>query len=72
MRDSVPSPRPMTPAEHAQGYAVCDCGRFAHAWRASVLKRLPRDYHGELCPVCSLWVCSVTLLQQGMKDDISE
>lgn len=68
----MPSPRSMTPEEREQGYVVRDCGIFAHVWRAGVLKRLPRDYHGELCPECSLWMCSVAMLRSGTENNISK
>lgn len=58
----------MTYTEQEQGYFVCDCGRFAHVWRASVLKRLPRDYHGELCPDCKLWMCGLEKLSAAEHD----
>lgn len=56
-------PRPVTPEEHRQGYAVGDCGKFRHIFRAAVLKRLPRDYHGEISPECKLYMCAVSKLQ---------
>ena len=56
-------PRPLTAEEHRQGYAVCECGKFCHVFRAAVLKRLPKDYHGELCPECHLWMCAVDKIQ---------
>lgn len=56
-------PRTLTPEEYRQGYVVCQCGTFCHIFRAAVLKRLPRDYHGELCPDCKLYMCAVSKLQ---------
>ena len=54
--------RTMTPAEHAQGYAVCPCGN-AHVFRADVVRRLPDGYSGELCGECGLWMCAVDKLR---------
>ena len=56
------SPRPMTPEEHRQGYAICGCEKFAFVWRTSLLRYMPEDYHGELCEECSTWTCSVEKL----------
>ncbi|SRR6266496_650327 len=42
--------RRITAEEHAQGYAICGCEKFAFVWRAELLRWLPTDYHGELCP----------------------
>ena len=56
---------PMTAAEHDQGYTVCPCGKFAHVFRAEVLRKLPRDYSGELCPECKLWMVSVEKLREA-------
>ena len=60
--------RKMTVTEHAQGFAVCDCGKFAHVFWAEVLRRLPQGYSGELCPECSLWMCSVEKLREAGYD----
>lgn len=49
-------PRQMTQKEHEQGFAECECGKV-HIFRSSVLKRLPKDYKGELCQDCNLWMC---------------
>lgn len=57
--------RRMTGAEHAQGFYVCECGKFAHVFRASVVAKLPRGYSGELCPECNLWMCSVEKLREA-------
>ena len=51
--------RPMTPEEHKRGYVVCECGEFAHVFRAEVLRNLPEGYRGELCKQCDLWMCRV-------------
>lgn len=58
-------PRPMTEQEHKQGFIVCDCGKFAHIFRAEILRKLPPDYHGELCPECYGWMCSVEQLKKA-------
>ncbi len=59
---SEPMSRQMTPEEQAQGYALCDCGAFAFVWRAELLHWFPPGYHGELCPQCVTWACSVEKL----------
>jgi hypothetical protein len=56
-------PRPMTKEEHEQGFFICDCKKFAHIFRAELLRKLPDDYHGELCPECSQWLCSIEKLK---------
>ena len=58
-------PRRMTSAEHAQGFTVCPCGKFAHVFRSEVLRRLPTEYIGELCPECFMWMCSVEKLREA-------
>ena len=52
-------PRAMTPEEQAQGYAICGCEKFAFVWRSELMRWLPAGYHGELCPECQTWTCSV-------------
>ena len=59
--------RRLTSEEHAQGFAVCPCGKFAHVFRSAVLTKLPRGYNGELCSECNLWMCSVAkLIEVGL------
>lgn len=65
------SPRSMTQQEHEQGYVICDCGRYTHIWRANLLRRLPRDYHGELCAQCDAWMCDLQKLHQAESDGAS-
>lgn len=48
-----------------QGYTVCGCGKYAHVYRASTLRRLPKGYNGELCEECSCWMVAVEKL--GLK-----
>jgi hypothetical protein len=57
-----------TAQEQAQGYAICDCGKFAFVWRAELLRWMPPGYHGELCQECSTWTCSVEKLK--MAEDV--
>jgi len=52
----------LTPEEIKQGYAVCECGKYAHVFKAAVLKQLPDDYHGEICPDCNLFMVAVDKL----------
>lgn len=53
----------ITPEERAQGWASCPhCDEYAHAIRASVLQGLPRDYYGENCQRCGLFMCRKSLL----------
>ena len=58
-------PRRMTRDEYVQGFIVCPCGKFAHVVRPDVLRRLPREYSGELCPECSMWMCSVEITEKA-------
>ena len=58
-------PRRMTRDEYVQGFTVCPCGKFAHVFREEVLRSLPREYSGELCPECSNWMCSVEKLREA-------
>lgn len=46
-----------------QGYTVCGCGKYAHVYRASTLRRLPKGYNGELCEECSCWMVAVEKLR---------
>ena len=55
--------RQMTTAEHQQGYAICECGKFAFVFRAELLRYKPKDYHGELCPDCDQWTCSLEVVE---------
>ena len=41
-----------TAEEHAQGYAICGCEKYAFVWKADWVRWFPRGYHGELCPEC--------------------
>lgn len=59
------SARNLSPEEHAQGFSVCPCGKFAYVVRSALLAQLPRGYYGELCPECSLWLCSVDKLREA-------
>jgi len=54
-----------TTQEQAQGYAICDCGKFAFVWRAELLRWMPPSYHGEFCQECSTWTCSVEKLKMA-------
>lgn len=57
--------RPMTPEEHAQGYAICGCEKYAFVWRAELLRWLLPGYHGECCQECQTWTCSVETLRMA-------
>ena len=59
--------RPVTPDEFEQGYVVCNCGKYAHVFRASTLARLPKDYTGELCKECSCLMVVVEKLTPNAK-----
>jgi hypothetical protein len=39
----------MRGSEQEQGYAACNCGKFAFVFRAELLCFKPKDYPGELC-----------------------
>jgi hypothetical protein len=54
----------MTTKEVKQGHVPCDCGEFTYVFAQHVLQRLPRDYSGELCGRCDLWVCRLDKLQE--------
>jgi hypothetical protein len=55
----------MTAEEHAQGYAICGCEKFAFVWRTELLRWMPPGYHGELCHECQTWTCSVEKLRMA-------
>ena len=55
----------MTSEEHAQGYAICGCEKYAFVWKAAWLRWMPSDYHGELCQECGAWMCSVEKLRRA-------
>ena len=63
--------RPMTIKEYEQGHALCHCGEFTHVFSQCVMQRLPRDYTGELCPRCSLWMCKTDKLAPLVDDELS-
>jgi len=43
-----------------KGHKQCtDCNEFTYIFRVGVLKSLPKDYHGEICPKCNLWMCRI-------------
>jgi hypothetical protein len=42
-----------------QGYTACHCGKFVHIYRAAVLQLLPKDYSGEMCAECGVWMCAI-------------
>lgn len=49
----------LTSDELRDGYTVCACGKYAHVFRAEVLRRLPVGYNGELCKECHMWMCAI-------------
>lgn len=51
--------RPMTAEEYKNGHVPCQCGEYTHVFRQCAMQRLPRDYSGELCHRCSLWMCRI-------------
>jgi len=55
----------VTSEDLERGFVVCGCGKFAHVMKAEVLRKLPRDYHGELCAQCQCWMCSVEKLREA-------
>lgn len=57
----------VTNEDHGRGYVVCGCGKFAHVFRAAVLKQLPKGYDGELCQECSCWMVSVEKLTPNVQ-----
>ena len=56
--------RQLTQEEIAKGYEICPCGKYAHAFRASALDRLPKGYLGELCPKCGLLMIAIDKLEE--------
>ena len=61
--------RPITADEYKQGHAPCHCGEFTHIFRQCAMQRLPRDYSGELCPRCSLWMCKADKMEPVVGGD---
>ena len=59
----------MTGEDFKRGYVICGCLKFAHVFRAAVLKSLPKGYHGELCLECSCFMVAVDKLP---KEDAKE
>jgi hypothetical protein len=55
--------RRLTSSELREGYTVCACEKYAHIFRAEVLRRLPAGYDGELCKDCRLWMCALDKLK---------
>ena len=55
--------KPMTVDEYKQGHSTCHCGEFTHIFRQCAMQRLQRDYSGELCPRCGLWMCKTDKLE---------
>jgi len=42
------------------GHKPCpNCTEFTYIFRAAVIESLPKDYTGELCPKCNLWMCRI-------------
>ena len=55
--------RQLTQSEIDKGYAICSCGKYAHAFRTSVLDRLPKGYLGDMCPKCDLLMIAIEKLE---------
>jgi len=55
--------RQLTQEEISKGYEICPCGKYAHAFRASVLDSLPKGYLGELCLECGLLMIAIEKLE---------
>lgn len=55
-------PRRMTADELKQGHAPCQCGEYTHIFSQRAMDRLPRDYSGEVCERCDMWMCRVDKL----------
>jgi hypothetical protein len=51
-----------------KGFEVCECGKFAFIYSDKILRTLPSDYVGELCPQCNMWVCDIRHLTQRAGD----
>lgn len=51
------------------GFEVCECKKFAFIYLLDILRLLPREYHGELCTQCGLWVCNIRYLKIRGKDE---
>ena len=49
-------------------FIVCECGKYAYVVRADVLCKLPKNYMGELCEKCTMWMCSVDVLRNAGYD----
>lgn len=57
--------RMATAQEHEQGYGICGCEKYAFVWQAEWVRWFPPGYHGELCPECQTWTCSVEKLRMA-------
>lgn len=47
-----------------------DCDNYTHVCSLAVLKRLPRDYSGELCQECGLWMCDKAKIQEHVNGKV--
>ena len=52
----------MTANDDDAGHAVCDCGAFTYIFRQCAMQRLPKDYSGEMCQRCGMWMCRLEKL----------
>ncbi len=48
-----------------RGFIVCDCGKYAYVFRASVLSRLQGDQVGETCAECGQYMVSIEKLREA-------
>lgn len=55
-----------------QGYTVCECKKFAYLSTSEVLRKLPKDYAGELCQQCRLWVCAIEKIRKPQSGEAQE
>jgi hypothetical protein len=64
--------RPVAPEEFEQGYAICNCGKYAYVFRAATLARLPKGYNGDLCKECSCLMVAVEMLMPNAKGQATD
>ena len=54
------------------GHDPCQCGDFTFVHSPDLLLRLPKDYHGEECPRCSMWMVRIDKIKElPMPDDLN-
>jgi hypothetical protein len=62
----------MTPADIGTGYVKCHTcdGKFSHVFSQSAMQRLPKNYSGEMCSDCKLWMCRTDMLASPVEVEV--